>query len=126
MSEFNLSMTAYCGLNCDDCFSYKKTVSEAAKNLRREMRSAKMKEFWKEIPFLDEYEPFKRTLDGLARLRCIKGCRDGGGNPWCKFRKCAQKRKIDGCWQCTDFETCGNLVERHIKNIKILKKALAK
>ncbi len=125
MNIMNIDMIGYCGLNCAECFSYKKTVSEAAKSLRREMRSAGLKEVWKEIPFLDEYESFKKSLDGLAKLRCTKGCRDGSGNPWCKFRKCAQKNNIDGCWQCPDFETCDKLAARHIDNIKKIKKALA-
>ncbi len=37
MNENNV-LVGYCGLNCAECFSYKKTVSEAAKALRRELR----------------------------------------------------------------------------------------
>ena len=122
MSEQDRNLIAYCGLNCAECFSYKRTVSEAAKSLRREMRAAKLKEAWKDIPFLGEYEPFKKALDGLAMLRCTKGCRDGGGNPWCKIRKCCQKKGFDGCWQCADFETCDKLVERYVKCLKQIKK----
>ena len=58
---------AYCGLNCAVCFSYKMTVSEAAKSLRRELRTAKLKNFWGEIPFLGEYEPFKKSLDAWRK-----------------------------------------------------------
>ena len=123
MSEQDTSLVAYCGLDCTECFVYKKTVSEATKSLRREMRAAKLKEAWKDIPFLGEYESFKKTLDGLARLRCSKTCHDGGGNPWCKIRKCCQKKGFDGCWECADFETCNKLVERYIKAIRKIKKA---
>ena len=122
MSEPALSFIAYCGLDCAECFSYKKTVSETAKSLRRELRAAKLKDSWGRIPFLGEYEPFKKSLDGLAMLRCTKSCRGGGGNPWCKIRKCAQKKEYVGCWECSDFETCGKLVERDMKNIKKIKK----
>jgi hypothetical protein len=123
MSGLDLRLIGYCGLNCAECFSYKKTVSEAAKSLRRELRTAKLKDAWKDIPFLGEYESFKKSLDGLAMMRCTKGCRDGGGNPWCKIRKCGQKKELDGCWQCTDFETCTKLVDRYVKEIKKIKKA---
>ncbi|OGO38442.1 MAG: hypothetical protein A2147_10320, partial [Chloroflexi bacterium RBG_16_57_8] len=113
---------------CAECFWYKKTVSEAAKSLRREIRSAKLKEAWKDIPFpfLGEYESFKKSLDGLAMMRCAKACREGGGDPWCKIRKCAQKNAFDGCWECTDFENCTKLHgERDLKEIRKIKKALA-
>ncbi len=122
MSEHDASLVAYCGLDCTECFVYKMTVSEAAKALRREMRAARLKEAWKDIPFLGEYEPFKKSLDGLAALRCTKVCRDGGGNPWCKIRKCCQKKGFVGCWECDDFETCSKLVERYLKNIRIIKR----
>ena len=101
---------------------HKLTVSEAAKALRRELRAVKLKELWSEIPFMGEYAPFKKSLDGLASLRCTKTCRGGGGNPWCKIRKCARKEALIGCWECPDFETCGKLSERHLKNIRQIKK----
>ncbi|MFH0846647.1 MAG: DUF3795 domain-containing protein [Chloroflexota bacterium] len=122
MSE-DLSLIGYCGLNCATCFSYKKTVSEAAKSLRRELRTAKLKEFWTEIPFLGEYAPFKKALDGLAVLRCAKACQGGGGNPWCKIRKCAQRKAVSGCWECEVFETCDKLNERYVKNLKKIRRA---
>jgi hypothetical protein len=118
-----INLIAYCGLNCEECFGYKKTVSEAAKNLRREMRSAKLKEIWPSVPFLGDYAVFKKSLDGLAMMRCPKACRGGGGNPWCKIRKCCQKKAFSGCWTCSDFESCNKLEERHVKLIKALIKA---
>ncbi|MFH1484857.1 MAG: DUF3795 domain-containing protein [Chloroflexota bacterium] len=122
MDEQAQNLTAYCGLNCEECFVYRMTVSEAAKALRRELRAGKVKDAWEEIPFLGEYEPFKKSLDGLAMLRCTKACRGGGGNPWCKIRKCCQKRGFDGCWVCSEFAACGKLKPEYVKNIKKLKK----
>jgi len=123
MSQEAITLIGYCGLNCAQCFGYKQTVSEAAKALRREMRTAKIKEIWPEVPFLGEYEPFKKALDGLAMLRCTKACRGGGGNPWCKTRKCCQKKELVGCWECADYAACSKLAERNLKNIKTIKKA---
>ena len=71
----------YCGARCLTCFAYKKNVSEAAKALRRELRAEKLKESWEEFPFLVDYASFKKSLDGLAMLRCTKMCRGGGGLP---------------------------------------------
>ena len=122
MTGQDTSIIAYCGLNCTECFVYTKTVSEAAKALRREMRAARLKNDWAEIPFLGGYEPFKKTLDALSGFRCNKVCRDGGGNPWCKIRKCVQKHGFFGCWECADLETCGKLREKHLANLKKIKK----
>jgi len=122
MGKQDENLVAYCGLNCAECFGYKLAVSEAAKSLRRELRAAKLKGAWKEIPFLGEYEPFKKSLDGLAMLRCPKACRGGGGPPWCKIRRCCQKKGFDGCWECSEFETCKKLRKEYIKNIRAIKK----
>jgi hypothetical protein len=98
------------------------TISEASKALRRELRAAKLKNFWHEIPFLGEYEPFKKALDCLAILRCPKGCRGGGGNPSCKIRRCSQKKELVGCWECADFASCDKLPEVYLKNLRKIKR----
>lgn len=122
------NLIAFCGIDCSQCFSYKMTVSEAAKALRRELRTAKLKNFWQEIPFLGNYEPFKKSLDGLAMLRCPKGCRGGGGNPWCKIRKCCQKKNFWSCAKCELIESCDKLTviskgykNANLKNLRSLK-----
>ena len=123
------SLMAYCGLDCAKCFGYTKTISEAAKDLRRTMRAEKIKQVWPTIPFLGDYDAFKKNLDALAGFRC-KGCRDGGGNPFCKIRKCAQGRGYEGCWECSGFEPCDKLAflepghrDEHLKNLKKIRKS---
>lgn len=125
------TLTAYCGLDCGKCFGYTKTISEVAKGLRRTMRAEKIKQVWPSIPFLGDYESFKKSLDALAGLRC-SGCREGGGPPWCKIRTCAQKRGYETCAECTEFESCEKLAflepghkDEHLKNLRRLKKAKA-
>ncbi len=122
-------LVAYCGLDCSTCFGYTKTISESAKALRRTMRDEKIKQVWPGMPFLGDYVVFKKDLDALAGCRC-KGCRDGGGNPFCKIRKCAQKHRYEGCWECGDFESCEKLAfleaghkDEHLKNIRKIRKA---
>jgi len=117
----NESLIAYCGLDCSQCFGHTRTVSEAAKNLRSVMRAERMKAAWPGLPFLGEYEPFKKTLDSLASLGC-SGCRANGGNPWCKIRKCCQKKGYNSCAQCSEFETCDKLktLEAYHKNEHII------
>jgi hypothetical protein len=125
MARMSVKTIGYCGARCLTCFAYKKNVSEAAKALRRELRAEKLKESWKELPFLGEYAPFKKALDGLAMLRCTKLCRGGGGNPWCKIRRCAQKRELVGCWECEDMQGCKKLIPAYRPNLdKILRVGL--
>ncbi len=125
------ALIAYCGLECSRCFGYKKTISEAAKGLRRTMRDEKIKQVWPSIPFLDDYVSFKKTLDALASFRC-KGRREGGGPPWCKIRNCCQKRGHESCAQCDEFESCDKLAflesghkDEHLRNLRKMRKAKA-
>ena len=126
MNEQDIDLIAYCGLDCSQCFGYTKTISEAAKELRRAMRQERMKVAWETIPFLGDYDSFKKSLDALAGLGC-KSCRAGGGNPWCKIRKCCQKKGYDSCAQCGEFITCDKLKvlehyhkDEHLRNLRKL------
>ena len=65
----------------------------------------------------------------MVKFRCRKGCKNGGGSPFCKIRKCAQKKDLDGCWECADFESCKKLDflrsvhgDAHIKNLRRIRK----
>jgi hypothetical protein len=64
----------------------------------------------------------------MVKFRCRKGCRAGGGSPFCKIRKCAQKKDIEGCWLCEEFKRCEKLDflipvhgNAHIKNLRAIK-----
>lgn len=125
------SLMAYCGLDCSTCFGYTKTISEAAKGLRRTMRAEKMKQVWPTIPFLGDYDSFKKSLDALAGLRC-RGCLEGGGNPFCKIRKCCLERGYRSCAQCDEVESCEKLntlepghKDEHLKNLRRTQKSKA-
>jgi len=130
MENNSNNLTAYCGLDCGSCFGYTKTVSEAAKAFRRVLREERMKTAWEAMPFLGDYTLFKKSLDALAGLRC-KGCREGGGNPWCKIRQCCQKNELGSCAFCPEFETCDKLKilehfhkDEHLKNLRLIKKGV--
>ena len=117
MTRMTTKTLGYCGARCLTCFAYRKNVSEAAKTLRRELRAEKLKESWKEFPFLADYASFKKSLDGLAMLRCTRMCRGGGGNPWCKIRQCARKQEFAGCWECDEVDVCKKLLPAYRPNI---------
>ena len=121
-------LIAYCGLYCGDCFNYKGEIADLARDLRRKLREEKfarvsegLSKFFKEF---EDYETCYAVLGGMVRLRCKRACRDGGGNPSCKIRNCCRKKELEGCWECTEFETCKKLAflepihgDAHLKNL---------
>ncbi len=130
MSENDL--IAYCGLYCGDCFNRKGEIADLARDLRKKLREAKfdrvsrgLSRFFKQF---ENYEQCYGVLGAMVRLRCKKSCRDGGGNPSCKIRKCCQKKGIEGCWECEEYKTCEKLdflktihEDAHLKNLRKIK-----
>ena len=126
-------LVAYCGLYCGDCFNYKGEIADLARDLRKKLREAK---FDKAAPGLSKYfKAFRdygqcyEVLGAMVRLRCKRGCREGGGNPSCKIRICCWKRGMAGCWECAEFETCARFDflkpihgDANMKNLRKLRK----
>jgi len=126
-------LVAYCGLCCEDCLMRKGEIADLARDLRKKLRETKfdrvskgLSKFFKDFK---NYETCYKVLGAMVRLRCKRVCRDGGGPPFCKIRKCCQKKGYEGCWECTEFETCEKLdflkpihKDAHIKNLRKLKK----
>jgi hypothetical protein len=131
----NEDLIAYCGLYCGDCHGYQQKIPDLARDLRKELRKSKYQKF---ADFLSthsfgqsfrDYDKCYQVLGAMVKFRCHKGCRSGGGPPFCKIRNCCQKNGFVGCWECTEFESCDKLDflrpvhdEGHIKNLKILHK----
>ena len=128
-------LVAYCGLYCGDCFGHTGTIPDLARDLRKELRAAKFDKFAKfvsQYPFakvLEKYPDCYEVLGAMVKFRCKKACKEGGGPPFCKMRKCCQNKGYDGCWECDEFETCEKLDflkpvhdDGHIKNLRKLKK----
>ena len=129
----NKNLIAYCGLYCGDCFNYKGEVANLARDLRKKLREAKfdrhsqgLSKFFKEFR---NYEQCYEVLGAMVRLRCKRTCRGEGGPPSCKIRNCCQKKNIQGCWECKEFETCEKLnflkpfhEDAHLKNLRKIKK----
>ncbi len=126
-------LIAYCGLYCGDCVNYKGKIADLARDLRKKLRQEKfdrvskgLSKYFKEFK---DYEKCYATLGAMVRLRCSKVCRDGGGPPFCKIRKCCEKKNIQGCWKCEEFEICTKLdflkpihEDAHRKNLRKIKK----
>jgi hypothetical protein len=124
-------LVAYCGLYCGDCFGYDGKIANLAKELRQELRLAKFDKMAKGIPFkaFENYQECYDVLGALVKLKCKSACKGGGGNPFCKIRKCCRKKGLEGCWECTEIETCKKLDslktnhgQAHIMNLKRIRK----
>jgi hypothetical protein len=102
--------TAYCGLYCGDCIPFNQALFDSAEKLRGELQKrqfgkyAKLKS--KGNKLFNDYDIFMKVLSELIKLKCLKTCVNGGGNPDCHIRNCVHTRRIQGCWECTGFENC--------------------
>ena len=127
---------AFCGLYCDECPIHAGKIADLARDLRKELRSARFDrtaETLSKLSFFDvfkDYEQCYGVLGGMVRFRCKHVCKSGGGSPFCKIRKCCQKKDIEGCWMCSEFETCellnelqGNHGVAHVKNLRKIQKS---
>ncbi len=126
----------YCGIYCGECFIGQGKAADLARDLRKELRAFrfdKLAEAFSDVPYFAAFKDYPQCYDvlgALVKLRCRKTCREGGGPPFCEIRKCCQKKGIEGCWQCEDFETCSKFDflkvhhgEANAKNLRKLKKA---
>lgn len=106
-------LVAYCGLYCGDCPFHRTegNIPDLARDLRKVLRQSNFEAVAKEIPFKEfkNYKQCYECLGVMVKLRCKRACKDGGGNPFCKIRKCSQKKGHEGCWKCSDFEKCNKL-----------------
>jgi hypothetical protein len=128
-------LIAYCGLYCGDCHGYTGKIPDLARDLRKELREIHYHKFAAFISTYSFGKDFKnydecyKVLGAMVKFRCRKGCRGGGGSPFCKIRKCALKKGLDGCWECSEFKDCKELKflepvhgNAHIKNLRAVKK----
>ena len=133
--EQDENLIAYCGLYCGDCHGFSGKIPDLARDLRKELRAMRYDKF---AAFLSQYsfakdfadyETCYKVLGAMVKFRCRKGCRNGGGSPFCKIRKCAQRKGIEGCWLCEMFENCEKVDflvpvhgDAHVKNLRAIKR----
>ncbi len=115
MTEENIKFIAFCGLHCASCPGHKGRIANLARDLRAELTAERIDDTAEAMSSEPAFEVFKnygefiRVLEMLSRMRCDKICREGGGNPQCVPRLCCYEKRIRGCWECAEFETCEKL-----------------
>jgi hypothetical protein len=135
MEQNNLNVVACCGLCCLDCHGYRGKIADLARDLRKELRAAQYDKFAESIstyPFAKAFRNYPgcyELLGQMVKFRCKKGCRNGGGPPFCRIRKCCKGKNIPGCWECDAFKQCEKLDflntvhgDAHRKNLTIIRK----
>jgi hypothetical protein len=134
-------LIAYCGLYCGSCPAYTQSIANLARGLHKELSRSKCDKAAPALARIPAFSAFKHyqkcreLLDTMAKMRCKKSCRSGGGSARCQIRKCVKEKGYDGCWQCDDFAACrtlkileefGDVDKTYLKNLRgIRKKGLA-
>lgn len=128
-------LIAYCGLYCDDCHGHNGRIPDLARDLRKELRASRYEKFAEFISGYNfgkdfaGYDECYKVLGAMVKFRCRKGCRAGGGSPFCKIRKCVENKELEGCWECIEYKTCEKLDflvpvhgDAHVRNLNAIKR----
>ena len=106
-------MIAYCGLDCEKCDAYIATINDD-QELRK--KTAKL---WAELnnaPILPEDINCQGCrVDGVKTVFC---------DNICSIRKCALKKGVTTCGECSDLDRCstvGSFLKNNPSALKILK-----
>ena len=105
-------LTGYCGLYCGDCIRYRSRASELATDLLKEFQKTRFSEYARvkqtQISDFEYYEHMVSLLAHVSRLRCEVPCRLGGDGCMasCQIIECVKGKSFDGCWECSEYETC--------------------
>ncbi len=94
-------MLAYCGINCDECPSYKGTVTSDISLLEKVAGS-----LWDGAPNASDWVCLGCTPADQGFL--AKDC------SMCKIRDCAISRGVQNCAACLNYECC-KLIQDFIK-----------
>ena len=114
MSEIKgLELATYCGLYCDACAIKNGQIRDTATALQGMLNAYDYAQWAPMVaqffPATKHYPEFDGVLEWLTTQDC-PGCLQGGGNPECAIRICAQEKGLAGCWECSQ-DRCEKLKE---------------
>jgi hypothetical protein len=107
-----MALFGYCGIYCGDCPNYTHSISNPAKELRKELRRCNFDKIALTLSKMPDYQCFNNyhkfyeLLEAMINFQCNDCCKRGGGCHNCQIRKCAKSKGLDGCWQCDEFSSC--------------------
>jgi hypothetical protein len=112
MSNSEVELTAYCGLYCGDCLRYRSKAAGLARDLLSELQAIRFDRYAEvkstSVKELKHYDECCQVLDAIVKLECDTPCRAGGDGCLqpCEIKTCVQSKKLEGCWECGEFEGC--------------------
>ena len=118
MGQQETELTAYCGLYCGDCIRYRSKAADLARDLLSELQDTEFNKYaevksvsMNKAEELKYYQECCKVLAAIVELQCNEPCRVGGGCPTfsCQIVECCQKKGLEGCWECDEFEECQEL-----------------
>ncbi|MFN8258452.1 MAG: DUF3795 domain-containing protein, partial [Bacteroidales bacterium] len=117
---------APCGLNCSKCFAFEQ--GEIKKNAQKlnsllgnfDIYANRFATLLNE-PVFDKFQDFKQVLNYFSEVKC-KGCRNENCKLFqnCRVRECSRDKKIDFCYQCTEFPCNKTGFDEHLSNRSVL------
>ena len=142
MSNSAMELTAYCGLYCGDCIRYRSRAAGLSRALLDELRDTQFDEYaeyksssakqFDPVPQFEHYKECREVLQAIVDIQCNSPCRVGGGCTAfsCNVLDCCLNKKLAGCWECDEFESCekfeplkaahGESPRRNLRKIKEL------
>ena len=108
-------LTGYCGLYCGDCIRYQCRASHLADKLLVEIDNHHFREYANvkrvHAKEFEDFDSLINSLKAISRINCMIPCGLGGDGCGgsCRIINCVKKKKLNGCWECDDFENCENL-----------------
>lgn len=94
-----------CGVYCGQCPSGNGRVKMTAGELKRLVDTVRY-DWVKEVVKSFDFDEFRKGLEWFSSAQCSM-CLKGGGAP-CENKKCAPKKGLQSCLQCSDYLTCKN------------------
>jgi hypothetical protein len=99
-----LELAAYCGLYCGACDIYQQRIGKSGNELKRVIDAYNFGDIANQVPGLEEYDSFYKTLNTLITFfgQC-PACQKGGGPPQCPIRQCCKEKGYQTCAECSSF-----------------------
>ena len=112
MQNPEIELTAYCGLYCGDCLRYKSRATGLARDLLNELQRVQFNKYAEvksvSLSVFEHFKECRQVLEAIVKLRCNAPCRAGGDGclQTCEIKSCVLAKRLEGCWECDEFEKC--------------------
>jgi hypothetical protein len=103
----------FCGLWCGSCVAGNGTLQVLTSKYLALTEAYDLKQ-WAPKDF--DYTEFDKGLRSIQSMPGCPGCLQGGGNPECVMRTCAQEKKLADCSRCREPECAHEEALKKMRN----------